>query len=126
MSLEAKYEWTQNDILNETIEQHGEGPGFFNTLAEVCYEAFGGKQDTHDDLGLWEFDMGELTVGQLLEFDGKFGIRWHNMSGGPSAYVVITDDGDAERFRDQFGINWLHDEEVQSLTDEDYVRAAGY
>jgi hypothetical protein len=76
--------WTQDQIVEETRRIHGSGPGFFDTLHTVCWGAFG-HRISEDDLGYpdeppegeswedlpppgWRFPMGNLTVGQVLDF----------------------------------------------------------
>jgi hypothetical protein len=43
--------------------------------------------------GGWQFDMGDLTIGQLVDFFAEHGgapeVTWHNEGGGPSAYLMI-------------------------------------
>jgi hypothetical protein len=86
VSKETKRDWTQHDIVEDTRRQHS-GPGFFNVLGGVCEEAFGGTLDY--DLGRWQFPMGDLTIGQLLDFfverNAKPCLDWHNEFGGPCA-----------------------------------------
>ena len=71
--------------------------------------------------------MGELTVGQVLDFfaqtQAKPMIDWHNQSGGPECYICVDDYPLAEVFRDHFGIKFLVSEEIQDRRDEDTVRA---
>lgn len=89
MTIEPKRDWTQRDIINETKRIHPPGaPGFFNTLSDVCTAAF----DRLIDCGpwRWQFPMGDLTVGQVLDFFAEHkrvpAIEWHNTSWGPDPH----------------------------------------
>ena len=125
MDAEAKRNWTEDDIYRETCKRHS-GPGFFQTLHEVCAEAFGFACDYEP--GAWEFPMGSLTVGQLLDFFAERNavpnITWHNGTGGPSAYVAIGDYEMAESFRDWFKVKWLSVDELEQRYAEDGFRAS--
>src|SRR5690348_15469803 len=107
MTVEPRREWTQYEIVEETRRRHS-GEGFFNVLHEACEEAFGGA--TADPLvgetGSWWFLMGELTIGELLDFftshKARPAIHWSNQTGGPTAYVVIGDLNLADKFRTRF------------------------
>jgi hypothetical protein len=127
---EPKHQWTESDILEETRRRHGSGPGFFNTLQKVCEEAFAGL--LHDEADIYDgrqFPMGDLTIGQVLDFCADHGtlaaIKWHNTSSGPDAHLVIGNSV-AEAFKTQFGVAWLAPDEEAAAADEDFVRAAGY
>jgi hypothetical protein len=125
-----KRDWTQENIVDETIRRHslGDGdPSFFNILNDVTYEAFG-RRVREDDLGFagepeegqdwidlpppgWRFEMGDLTIGQILDFFDAHQaadpiINWHNASGGPHAEIVIGNYNLAEALREQFRISW--------------------
>jgi hypothetical protein len=142
MSREPKREWTQHDILAETRRLHT-GAGFFQVLGEVCDEAYGDALE-YGLGGRWQFPMDNLTVGQVLDFFAEhkrpapswrkdagvllplLEVKWHNETGGPSAYVVIDDYDVAEAFRARFKIGWLAPEEEQDRSDEDALRASGW
>jgi hypothetical protein len=124
MSYSPKRDWTQYDIVEETQRRHT-GLGFFNVLHQVVEEAFGGT--LVDDLGTtWQFPMGDITVGALIDFLGRPTLRWHNESGGPTAYVSIEDYDLAERFRSHFRVDWLSSREEQDRSEEDTLRAGGW
>jgi hypothetical protein len=124
MNTSAQRHWTQATILEETRRLHS-GPGFFNVLHDVCNRAFGGMLDT-EPVGTeeWEFDIGEITVGQLIDFFGAVPLQWHNETGGPCAYVVVDDRELAAKFCLTFGIEWATEREMQDRRDEDFLRAA--
>jgi hypothetical protein len=123
---DAKRDWTQYDILSETEKRHS-GSGFFNMLGGVAEEAFGEALD-YGSGGPWQFPMGDLTVGQVLDFFAARALspelRWHYRAGGPVAYVVVADYGIARTFRSEFGIQWLSRREAQDRADEDTIRAS--
>jgi hypothetical protein len=96
------------------------GSGFFNVLDAVAREVFGGALD--DDFGKWQFAMGDITVGALMDFLGRSMLRWHNESAGPTAYVSIDDYELAEQFRDHFQVHWLSAREERDRGDEDLIR----
>jgi hypothetical protein len=144
---DMKREWTQCDIVEETCRIHQAGqPGFFTTLWDVCTAAFGGRLEV-DDLGYpdrgeredggswedlpppgWRFPMGELTVGQVLDFfdahqAGAPIIKWQHEFGSPAAEIVFADYHLAEAFRKQFKIDWGSLQEAWERPEDDHVRA---
>lgn len=120
---------TQYTIVEETEENHTtDGSlGFFSSLDKATEAAFGGHLE-YDMVGRWEFPMGDLTVGQVLDFFDEHStppaVKWHNEGGhGPTAYIVIDDADIAEEFTIKFGIERLSEEEIQELDEEDAYRA---
>src|SRR5262249_15046710 len=104
-----KRDWTQYEILTETQSWHT-GYEFFNVLHDVCDEAFGGQLGA--GFANCEFPMGNLTIGQLLDFTGRksgriLSVEWKREAGGPAAYVLLDDD-DAADFTREFGIEPSH------------------
>ena len=143
MTEKSYRDWTQYDIVEETERRHS-GYGVFDELASVSETAFEGKVVDADESGQWEWDedvdnadppsnwfefsMGELSVGQLVDFFGERGhnavpLKWHNESGGPSAYVVIDDRILAAEFRNRFDVDWSDKDELKKRRDEDAYRA---
>ena len=63
----------------------------------------------------WEFPMGPLTVGQVLDFffelNQRWTVEWHRTPMGPVAYIRTNDHEAAEAFRARFGGKWLLTEE---------------
>jgi hypothetical protein len=142
-----KVDWTEQQIIEETRRMHGSASGFFVALYAECWEAFGYRiRDDHlsypdeppeglswEDLPPpgWRFPMGELTIGQVLDFfdaqqAGDPIINWHSQSGGPGAEIVIEDYNLAEAFRHEFRIRWDSPDDARARRREDYLRAAGY
>src|SRR6516165_8469347 len=73
----TKREWTQHDIAEAARRSHPAGhPGFFNTLQAQSRAAFGMPLEC--EVWRWEFPMGPLTVGQVLDFFSS------SINGGPS------------------------------------------
>jgi hypothetical protein len=124
---EPKRDWTESDIIEETRRRHGSGPGFFDTLHNVSQEAFAGL--LHDEHLGWQFPLGDLTVGQVLDFCTAHGtlpaIKWHNTSSGPDAHLVVGNHNAAEAFKERFGVAWLSADEEAEKANEDFVRALG-
>jgi hypothetical protein len=66
----TKRGWTQSDIAREARCAHPAGhPGFFDTLHRATQSAFGVPLEC--EAWCWEFPMGSLTVGQILDFFGR-------------------------------------------------------
>ena len=110
----TKRGWTQSDIAREARCAHPAGhPGFFDTLHRATQSAFGVPLEC--EAWCWEFPMGSLTVGQILDFfaDHEQGwtIEWHVTSWGPEAYIRTGNYQAAEAFRARFGGKWLLTEE---------------
>ena len=110
----TKREWTQHDITEASRRAHPAGqPGFFNTLQTVTREAFGMLLEC--EVWRWEFPMGPLTVGQVLdsfaEHNQGWTVGWHPALPGPVAHIRTDAYEAAEAFRARFGGKWL-------LTDE--------
>jgi len=110
----TKREWTQHDIAEAARRSHPAGhPGFFNTLQAQSRAAFGMPLEC--EVWRWEFPMGPLTVGQVLDFFAEHNqgwtVGWHRTLQGPVAHIRTDDYEAAEAFRARFGGKWL-------LTDE--------
>jgi hypothetical protein len=110
----AKLEWAQRDIAREARCRHPAGhPEFFDTLHRVTQSAFGVPLEC--EAWCWEFPMGSLTVGQILDFFAEheqgWTIAWHVTSWGPEAYIKTGSYEAAEAFRARFGGKWLLTEE---------------
>jgi hypothetical protein len=120
---EPKLEWTQYEIFEEAKRRHGGDPDFFNNMNKTTDEDFGLSLEVI--AGEWEFEMGKLTVGKLLEFfagkpDG-FSIVWHKGGvRGRFACVAISDYDLAEAYRSHFKERWLTTEELQRVHRNDY------
>jgi hypothetical protein len=99
----AYREWTQYDIVSEARKIHP-GSGFFDAVKNKSEEVFAELEyvDKH-----WEYPMGDLTVGEILDFCGKMNlrpsIRWHDVN-NPTAYIRIEDDL-VTSFEQHFGIH---------------------
>jgi hypothetical protein len=104
MSDSEKRDWTQADIIAAT-EERLSGPGFFDELSKICDAAFGGALDY--GAGQWNFPMGTLSVGEVLDFFSEHRrnpmIEWINDS-GPVAFIVIDDFMMAAAFEKEFDI----------------------
>jgi len=110
----TKREWTQHDIAEAARRSHPAGhPGFFNTLQAQSRAAFGMPLEC--EVWRWEFPMGPLTVGQVLDFfsepNQRWTVEWHRAPMGPVAYIRTNDHEAAEAFRARFGGKWLLTEE---------------
>src|ERR1700746_2351921 len=100
----ARVDWTQQKIVEEARRVCGSGSGFFVALYSICWEAFGYRiRDDHlgyhheppkglawEDLPPpgWRFPMGDLTIGQILDFfdapqAGNPILNWTSQSEGP-------------------------------------------
>jgi hypothetical protein len=126
----GKREWTQHRIIEETRRTHPPGyPGFFNTLHVVSAAAFGGSLGDEEWVCPFVFPMGDITVGELLDFFAELPdvprIQWHNESGDPCAYVAIDDDVFAVLFGTHFKVANLSPDEMKERREEDNARAAG-
>jgi hypothetical protein len=68
--MKPNRDWTQEDIISETIlrkESVDSERPFFHILGDVDEMAFG--RDGYDSCDeLWQFPMGNLTIGQLQDF----------------------------------------------------------
>ena len=115
----TKREWTQHDIAEASRRAHPAGqPGFFNTLQAVSQEAFGMSLEC--EIWRWEFPMGPLTVGQVLDFFAEhnqgWAVEWYSTPLGPIAHIRTNDYEAAEAFRAQYGGKWLLTEERRKET----------